>query len=246
MSESSGSLHYMPDNSNITDHLVNKRYDYLKPLIDALPEQAGVYQYYDITGEIIYVGKAKNLKKRVASYFTRNRYDSNKIKLLVRKIADIHHIVVENESDAFLLENNLIKKFQPRYNVQLKDDKTFPWICVKNEHFPRVFSTRNLKNDGSAYYGPYTSGLMVKTIIDLIRQLFPLRTCTLNLADESIRQGKFKVCLEYHIGNCLAPCTGQQTLEEYSDSINNVHKILKGNIKQVSSYLQEIMSKYSR
>jgi excinuclease ABC subunit C len=191
------------------------------------------------------VGKAKNLKKRVASYFTRNRFENNKLKLLVRKIAEIRYIVVDNESDAFLLENNLIKKYQPRYNIQMKDDKSFPWICVKNEPFPRVFSTRSIKNDGSVYYGPYTSGLMVKTLLDLIRQLFPLRTCNLNLTDEHIKQSKFKVCLEYHIGNCLAPCTGLQSHEDYTDSINNIHRILKGNIKQVSAYLKELMEKYA-
>jgi len=235
----------MPEKIKTNDHLINQRYAYLKQLIEILPEQPGVYQYYDNTEALIYVGKAKNLKKRVTSYFTKNRFDNNKLKLLVRKIADIKYIVVNNESDAFLLENNLIKKYQPKYNVQLKDDKTFPWICVKNEPFPRVFSTRNIKNDGSAYYGPYTSGLMVKTILDLIRQLFPLRTCTLNLTVENIGQGKFKACLEYHIGNCLAPCIAKQTSEDYAASINNIHKILKGNIKQVSDYLRELMERYS-
>jgi len=223
----------------------NKKVDYLKSLIEVLPNKPGVYQYFDKSAAIIYVGKAKDLKKRVSSYFTRTNYENNKLRLLVHKIADIKHIVVENESDAFLLENNLIKKYQPRYNVQLKDDKTFPWICVKNEAFPRIFSTRTLKDDGSVYYGPYTSGLMIKTIIDLIRQLFPLRTCKHNLTASAIGENKFKVCLEYHIGNCLAPCIGEQTVGNYNDSINQIHQILKGNINQVSLYLKELMKSYS-
>ncbi len=227
------------------EQLVNKKLDYLKSLIEVLPNKPGVYQYFDKNAVIIYVGKAKDLKKRVSSYFTRTNYKNNKLRLLVQKVADIKHIVVENESDAFLLENNLIKKYRPRYNVQLKDDKSFPWICVKNEAFPRIFSTRNLKDDGSVYYGPYTSGLMVKTIIDLIRQLFPLRTCKHNLSESAIDAKKFKVCLEYHIGNCLAPCIGEQTAENYNDSINQIHQILKGNINQVSLYLKELMKRYS-
>ena len=223
----------------------SKKNDYLKSLIEVLPNKPGVYQYFDKSADMIYVGKAKDLKKRVSSYFTRTNYENNKLRLLVQNIADIKHIVVENESDAFLLENNLIKKYQPRYNVQLKDDKTFPWICVKNEAFPRIFSTRTLKDDGSVYYGPYTSGLMVKTIIDLIRQLFPLRSCKHNLTASAISANKFKVCLEYHIGNCLAPCIGVQKADNYDDSINQIHHILKGNINQVSLYLKGLMKSYS-
>jgi len=229
----------------VQEKLVNKKIEYLKSLIEVLPNKPGVYQYFDKNAVIIYVGKAKDLKKRVSSYFTRTNYENNKLRLLVHKVADIKHIVVDNESDAFLLENNLIKKYRPRYNVQLKDDKTFPWICVKNEAFPRIFSTRNLRDDGSVYYGPYTSGLMVKTIIDLIRQLFPLRTCKHILAESNITANKFKVCLEYHIGNCLAPCIGEQTAENYDDSVSQIHQILKGNINQVSFYLKELMKRYS-
>ncbi|MBN2864304.1 MAG: GIY-YIG nuclease family protein, partial [Bacteroidales bacterium] len=174
-----------------------------------LPQKPGVYQFLDTNGRIIYVGKAKNLKKRVASYFTKNQ--SGKTAVMLKRAADMKHIVVDNESDALLLENNLIKEHQPRYNILLKDDKTFPWICIKKENFPRVFSTRNTIRDGSVYFGPYTSGLMVRTLLNIIRQLFRLRSCQLNLTAESINAGKFKVCLEYHIGNCKGPCAGLQT-----------------------------------
>ena len=224
---------------------VNRKIETLRRIISILPNQPGVYQFIDDKGIIIYIGKAKNLKKRVSSYFNRSRFDNNKLKLLVRRIADIRHIVVENESDAFLLENNLIKKHQPRYNVQLKDDKSFPWICVKNEPYPRIFQTRTLKNDGSIYYGPYTSVVMVRTILDLIRQLFPLRNCNLNLTEENISAGKFRVCLEYHLGNCLGPCVGAQAAPDYDASVKQIHQILKGNINQVSAYLRDLMKKYS-
>ena len=180
-----------------------------KSIISLLPDKPGVYQFIDNSDNILYVGKAKNLKKRVTSYFSKNQ--SGKTVVLLRRAADIKHIVVENESDALLLENNLIKKHQPRYNILLKDDKTFPWICIKKEPFPRVFSTRNNIRDGSVYFGPYTSGLMVKTLIALIRQLYNLRTCSLNLTESNIQSEKFKVCLEYHLGNCKAPCVGLQT-----------------------------------
>ena len=178
-----------------------------KELISSLPTKPGVYQFLDSNGTILYVGKARDLKKRVASYFTKNKTNA-----LLRRTANIRHIVVDSESDALLLENNLIKRHQPRYNILLKDDKTFPWICVKNEPFPRVFSTRTLINDGSLYFGPYTSVIMVKTLITLLRQLFQLRTCTYNLTDENISSGKLKPCLEYHIGNCKAPCEGLQDI----------------------------------
>ncbi|RLD96927.1 MAG: excinuclease ABC subunit C, partial [Bacteroidetes bacterium] len=191
----------------------------ISSLIRSLPEQAGVYQFYDKNDELLYIGKAKNLKKRVSSYFSRNKFESFKIKVLVDRIADLKYIVVDTESDALLLENNLIKKHQPRYNILLKDDKTFPWICVKNEPFPRVFSTRTVINDGSKYYGPYTSAYAVKVLLNLIRQLYQLRTCKLALTEENIEAGKFKVCLEYHIGNCKAPCVGLQTQEAYTNSI---------------------------
>ena len=180
----------------------------ISSLIYSLPEQAGVYQFYDIHGKIIYIGKAKNLKKRVSSYFSRSKFDSFKIKVLVDRIADLKYVVVSSESDALLLENNLIKKHQPRYNILLKDDKTFPWICIKKEAFPRVFSTRTIINDGSSYYGPFTSAYAVKVLLNLIRQLYQLRTCKLSLTEENIQAGKFKVCLEYHIGNCRGPCVG--------------------------------------
>ena len=189
-------------------------------------------------------GKAKNLKKRVTSYFSINQ--SGKTIALLRKTSDIRHIVVDNESDALLLENNLIKKHQPRYNILLKDDKTFPWICVKNEPFPRVFSTRNPVRDGSVYFGPYTSALMVKTLISFIRQLFKLRTCTHNLTQPNIEAGKFKVCLEYHLGNCKAPCIGKQTERDYLENINEIRDILKGNISTVIDHLKTTMARYSK
>lgn len=215
----------------------------LKSLLSLLPDKPGIYQFFDSSGTIIYVGKAKNLKKRVTSYFAKNQ--SGKTVVLLRKAADIRHIVVDNESDALLLENNLIKKHQPRYNILLKDDKTFPWICIKKEPFPRIFSTRNTIRDGSAYFGPYTSGLMVKTLIGLIRQLYKLRTCPLNLSESNISAGKFKVCLEYHIGNCKAPCVGLQTEIEYQESMIQIRDILKGNISTVLDHLKNLMGKYS-
>jgi excinuclease ABC subunit C len=224
----------------------NPHIDYLKSLIEVVPEKPGIYQFINDQGEIIYIGKARNLKKRIASYFTKGRFENNKLKILVRRIADIKHFIVSDESDALLLENNLIKKHQPRYNVMLKDDKTFPWICVKNEPFPRVFMTRNVVRDGSVYYGPYTSVMMVKTLLELIRQLFPLRTCNLNLTEENIENKKFKVCLEYHLGNCKAPCEGLQTRKDYEESITQIHQILKGNIVQVVEHLKEMMASYSK
>jgi excinuclease ABC subunit C len=208
-----------------------------------LPNKPGVYQFMDAYGNIIYVGKAKNLKKRVASYFSKNQ--SGKTNALLKKTEQIRHIVVDNESDALLLENNLIKEHQPRYNILLKDDKTFPWICIKNEPFPRVFSTRNTINNGSQYFGPYTSGLMVKTLIELIRQLYQLRTCSYNLTEENISADKFKVCLEYHIGNCKAPCIAKQDEAEYSENIRQIIDILKGNITKVIDHLRELMINYS-
>ncbi len=182
--------------------------------IKNLPNKPGIYQYYNADGNIIYIGKAKNLKKRVTSYFTKN-HDNTKTTVLVKQIVDINTIVVNSEIEALLLENNLIKKYQPKYNVLLKDDKTYPWICIKKEPFPRVFSTRNLVKDGSEYFGPYASGKMMSTILDLIRQLYPLRNCHLYLSKENINANKFKVCLEYHIGNCKAPCIGLQNEEDY-------------------------------
>jgi excinuclease ABC subunit C len=215
-----------------------------KEIINLLPEKPGVYQFVDSAGTIIYVGKAKNLKKRVSSYFAGNQ--SGKTTVMLRRATNLKHIVVENESDALLLENNLIKKLQPRYNILLKDDKTFPWICIKNEQFPRVFSTRNTIRDGSFYFGPYTSGLMVKTLLDLIRHLYKLRTCSLNLTKSNISTGKFKVCLEYHLGNCKAPCVGLQDEEDYNENLQQIKNILKGNISTVMQHLKSLMTKYSK
>ena len=214
-----------------------------KSILSLIPDNPGVYQFIDSAGIVIYVGKAKNLKKRVTSYFSKNQ--SGKTVALLRKTSDIRHIVVDNESDALLLENNLIKKHQPRYNILLKDDKTFPWICVKNEPFPRVFSTRNPIRDGSVYFGPYTSGLMVKTLINFIKQLYKLRTCTHNLTKSNIEAGKFKVCLEYHLGNCKAPCVGKKPESDYLESIDQIRDILKGNISYVIDHLKRTMVKYS-
>ena len=214
-----------------------------KSILSLIPGNPGVYQFIDSYGVVIYVGKAKNLKKRVTSYFSKNQ--SGKTIALLRKTYDIRHIVVDNESDALLLENNLIKKHQPRYNILLKDDKTFPWICVKNEPFPRVFSTRNPVRDGSIYFGPYTSGLMVKTLVSFIRQLYKLRTCSHNLTKQNIDAGKFKVCLEYHLGNCKAPCVGKQQESDYQENIDQIKDILKGNISTVIDHLKITMTKYS-
>jgi excinuclease ABC subunit C len=214
-----------------------------RSILSLLPDKPGVYQFIDSAGTVLYIGKAKNLKKRLLSYFTKNQ--SGKTTVLLKKANDIRHIVVDTESDALLLENNLIKKHQPRYNILLKDDKTFPWICIKNEPFPGVFSTRNPVKDGSLYFGPYTSGLMVKTLIGLIRQLYKLRTCTLNLTQSNITSGKFKVCLEYHIGNCLGPCVGLQTEKNYNENIVQIKDILKGNISTVIDHLKKLMGQYS-
>ena len=223
----------------------NYQKDKFKPVLAVLPDSPGIYQFYNSNNDIIYVGKAKNLKKRVSSYFTKDHYENNKVKVLVSKIDRIEYIVVQTETDALLLENNLIKKYHPRYNVMLKDDKTYPWICVKKEHFPRVFYTRNIINDGSMYLGPYTSVHMVKVLLDLVKQLYPLRNCNLNLSPENIAKKNYKPCLEYHIGNCLAPCIGLQTEDNYNESITNIKKILRGNIQEVIVYLNNLMKKYS-
>lgn len=209
-----------------------------------LPEQPGVYQYFDADGTIIYVGKAKNLKKRVSSYFNKF-HDNGKTRVLVKKIASIRHIVVETETDALLLENNLIKKHQPRYNVLLKDDKSYPWICIKNERFPRVFSTRRVIKDGSDYFGPYTSMKTVSTLLDLIKGLYYLRTCNYDLSDEKINAGKYKVCLEYHLGNCKGPCEGLETEAEYHQNIKAIKEILKGNFKDSLSQFKAQMKQYA-
>ena len=196
-----------------------------------LPNKPGVYQYYDKDDKLLYIGKAKNLKKRVSSYFTK-QHDSGKTRVLVKKIVTIKHIVVDTETDALLLENNLIKKYQPRYNILLKDDKTYPWICIKKERYPRVFSTRRMIKDGSEYFGPYTNKKTVYILLDLINGLYPLRNCNYDLSDKNIKSGKYKVCLEYHLANCLGACEGKQTEESYLESIAAIRNILKGNFKE--------------
>jgi excinuclease ABC subunit C len=199
--------------------------------IQTLPDNPGVYQYYDKEDKILYVGKAKNLKKRVSSYFNKV-HDNGKTNVLVRKIVTIKHIVVSSEQDALLLENNLIKKLQPRYNVLLRDDKTYPWICIKKEPFPRIFPTRRMIKDGSEYFGPYTNFKTVNTILDLVKELYPLRTCNFDLSSQNIEKGKFKVCLEFHIGNCKGGCEGYETAEHYQIQVNAIREILKGNFKE--------------
>ncbi|MBA6152143.1 excinuclease ABC subunit UvrC [Gelidibacter maritimus] len=212
--------------------------------LQTLPHQPGVYQYFDANGKLLYVGKAKDLKKRVSSYFTK-QHDFGKTKVLVKKIATIKHIVVETETDALLLENNLIKKYQPRYNVLLKDDKSYPWICIKKERFPRVFSTRRMIKDGSEYFGPYTSMKTVKTLLDLIKGVYMLRTCNYDLAQDKIDAGKFKVCLEYHLGNCKGPCEGYQSEADYQEDIAAIREILKGNFKDSLSQFKRQMKAHA-
>lgn len=208
--------------------------------ISALPDAPGVYQYYDLQAKLLYVGKAKNLKKRVSSYFTKNQH-SGKTRVMVSKIVEIKHIVVNTESDALLLENNLIKEHQPRYNVLLRDDKSYPWICVKKEPFPRVFPTRRLIKDGSEYYGPYTSMKTVRTLLELIKSVYPLRTCNYDLSAEKIERGKYRRCLEYHLGNCLGPCEGLQQRSEYDRQIEDIRQIIKGDFGSSVQYLKQQM-----
>ena len=209
--------------------------------IQTLPDNPGVYQYYDKEGKILYVGKAKNLKKRVSSYFNKI-HDTAKTNVLVKKIVTIKHIVVPTETDAFLLENNLIKTLQPRYNVLLRDDKSYPWLCIKKEPFSRIFATRRMVKDGSEYFGPYTSFKTVSTILELIKELYPLRTCNYDLSKSNIESGKFKVCLEYHIGNCMGPCEGYETLENYQKQVDAIREILKGNFKESMKDFKRVMT----
>ena len=218
---------------------------HLETILKSLPDKPGIYQYFDKDEQIIYVGKAKSLKKRVSSYFNKDASLVGKVRVLVAKITDIRIIIVDTELDALLLENTLIKQHQPRYNVMLKDDKTYPWICIKNEPFPRLFPTRNLVKDGSDYFGPYASGKMMHTLLDLVRQLFPLRNCMLNLTDTNIRNQKFKICLEYHIGNCKGPCEGMQTAEDYQQNIAAIKEIIRGNIGMVKQQLHLMMKEYA-
>ena len=212
--------------------------------IKTLPNQPGVYQYYDKNGVILYVGKAKNLKKRVASYFNKN-HEYGKTKMLVKKIVNIKHIVVDTETDALLLENNLIKKYQPRYNVLLKDDKTYPWICIKKERFPRIFLTRNVIKDGSEYYGPYTSVKTAKALLELIKELYLLRSCNYDLSEKNIEIEKYKVCLDFHIGNCKGGCEGLQTAENYNEDISAIRNIIKGNFKESLKLFEKLMMQFS-
>ena len=212
--------------------------------LKVLPDKPGVYQFFDASDKILYVGKAKNLKKRVTSYFNKT-LDSGKTRVLVRQIVDIKYIVVDTELDALLLENNLIKKYQPKYNIQLKDDKTYPWICIKKEPFPRVFTTRRMIKDGSKYFGPYPSVKVVNTLLAFIRELYPLRSCSLDLSPKKIAEGKHKVCLEYHLGNCLGPCEGFEAQDNYDHYIDEIEHIVKGHIGDVIKSLKNKMNEYS-
>lgn len=216
----------------------------LKLQIKTLPNQPGVYQYYDKEGVILYVGKAKDLKKRVSSYFTKN-HEYGKTKVLVKKIAAIEHIVVNTETDALLLENNLIKKYQPRYNVMLKDDKTYPWICIKKERFPRIFLTRNVIKDGSEYFGPYTSVRTARTLLELIKELYQLRSCNYDLSEKNIETSKYKVCLDYHIGNCKGACEGKESEADYNKNIIAIRNIIKGNFKDALKWFEELMMQFA-
>lgn len=215
--------------------------EYLRGIVLNLPEKPGIYQYLNSEGTIIYVGKAKNLKKRVYSYFNKN-HEPGKTRVLVSKIVDIRYIVVNSEEDALLLENNLIKKYKPRYNVLLKDDKTYPSICVQNEYFPRVFKTRKIIRNGSSYYGPYSYLPSMYALLDLIKHLYPIRTCSLNLSPENIKAGKYNVCLEYHIKNCAGPCIELQTHDEYMRNIAEIKEILKGNTSEISKAIFQKMN----
>ncbi len=223
----------------------SKNTDSIKLSLKTVPESPGIYKFFDAFDRIIYVGKAKNLKKRVSTYFTREKHDNNKVRIMVSKVARLEHFVVDTEVDALLLENNLIKKYQPRYNAMLKDDKTFPWICIKNEPMPRIFTTRNVVRDGSRYFGPFASNRMLGALMELIRQLFQYRTCRLNLSDKNIASGKYKVCLEYHVGNCAGPCQSFQSAEDYAETINQVEEIIKGNLSRVRAKLKELMLEHS-
>lgn len=219
------------------------RYDKLKEQVALLPLSPGVYQFVDRTGTIIYVGKAKSLRKRVSSYFVQSKEHSAKVRVMVRQIVEIRHIVVESETDALLLENSLIKSLQPRYNILLKDDKTYPWIVVRREPFPRVQSTRQLVRDGSQYFGPYGSVMMQHSVLDFIREVVPLRTCKLNLSPEQIARGRYTVCLQYHLGNCKGPCIGAQSEEEYGRLVDMVTSVLRGDLRPVRQYLEGEMSR---
>ena len=241
LSEASLLHFYTPKKSTMIEQDLHTN-DYLRGIVMNLPETPGCYQYLDSTGTVIYVGKAKNLKRRVYSYFSKE-HGPGKTRVLVSKIADIRYVVVKTEEDALLLENNLIKKYRPRYNVLLKDDKTYPSICVSNEYFPRVFSTRRIVRNGSTYYGPYSHVPTMYGLLDLIKKLYKVRRCNLALTPENIRNGKFKVCLEYHIKNCKAPCIGQQSHDEYMKSIGEIKQILSGNTHELTRQMMEEMQR---
>lgn len=217
----------------------------LEEKIATLPNRPGIYQFKNEQGDIIYVGKAKKLRNRVRSYFNKGKDQNGKTRMLVRHITDLEYMEVESEQDAFLLENNLIKRYKPKYNIQLKDDKTFPWLCIKNEPFPRIFSTRNKVDDGSEYFGPYASVKLMKTLLSLATKLYPLRTCNYSLTEKNINAGKFKVCLEYHIGNCLGPCEGRQSEDDYMRGIQTIRKIIRGNTREVIQSLNAQMAEYA-
>ena len=223
---------------------MTEKKEHIKNILALLPDTPGVYQYFDKEGKIIYVGKAKNLKRRVSSYFNKT-HDSIKTNVLVKNICDIKYIVVKSEEDALHLENSLIKEYKPRYNVLLKDDKTYPWITIKNEHFPRIFLTRKIIKDGSKYYGPYANVHIAKTVLELIRDLFPIRTCHLALTPENIKKKKFKVCLQYHIKNCKGPCENYENETEYMEYISQIRQILNGNTQQLCDHLVAEMQKLS-
>jgi len=214
---------------------------HIKQILQRLPNKPGIYQHYDIAGDLLYVGKAKDIKKRVSSYFNKNKYENGKTKLLVRKIHDIKFMVVETEFDALLLENSLIKKYQPKYNIALKDDKSYPSIVIKKERFPRIFPTRQIIKDGSEYFGPYANVKAMHALLDLIKRLYPLRTCKFNLSEENVEQGKFKVCLEYHLGNCLGPCDGLMNEEDYNQNVDAIRNIIKGDYADAVKTLKKSM-----
>ena len=218
--------------------------NHISEILKNIPDKSGIYQYYDKNQDLLYVGKAKNLKKRVSSYFTKTQ-EHGKTKVLVGKIQDIKYVVVATEMDALLLENNLIKKHQPKYNVMLKDGKTYPWICIKNELFPRIFQTRTVIKDGSEYFGPYASVRLVQTILEFFHQLYPLRNCNLNLSEQNIKNKKFKVCLEYHLKNCLGPCIGEQKNKDYLLAIDHIRQIITGDVRSVIAHLKDSMKKFS-
>ncbi len=215
---------------------------HIQAILAGLPMLPGVYQFFNAAGEIIYVGKAKILKNRVLSYFREQADRPRKVAAMIAKIADLKYFIVDSETDALLLENNLIKKYQPRYNILLKDDKSYPWICIRKEPFPRVFAMRNPVQDGSQYFGPYSSVTVMRTVLELIKQLYPLRTCNLQLSEDAVQQGRYKVCLEYHIGNCKGPCTGRQDRADYDRSVDEVRDILQGNIHRVIRMLRQQMN----